>query len=62
MPKDITTNVQLAKHIRIPYFRSIFMRTTLLTGGVYQNESSIIWITRYSLGGVREAGRSYCLL
>jgi len=45
MPKDVTTNVQLqqlAKRIRIPYFRDIFMRTTLSTEGVYRNESGIV--------------------
>jgi len=45
MPKDVTTNVQLqqlAKRIRIPYFRDIFMRTTLPTEGVYRNESGIV--------------------
>lgn len=44
-PKGITTNVQLQqlrKRMRIPYFKCIFMRTTLPTGGVYWNESDII--------------------
>jgi len=31
---------QLTKLMRIPYFRGIFMRTTLPTGGVYRNERS----------------------
>ena len=48
MPKDVTTNVQLqqlAKRMRVPYFRDIFMRTILLTGEVYQNENDIVnWI------------------
>ena len=37
MPKSITTNVQLqqlAKRMRIPYFRDIFMRNILPTGEV----------------------------
>jgi len=45
MPKGITTNVQLqqlTKRMRIPYFRDIFMHTTLPTGAVYRNESSIV--------------------
>jgi len=46
MPKVTTTNAklqQLAKRMRIPYLRGIFMRTTLPIGRVYRNESSI-WI------------------
>ncbi|KAG5328141.1 SETMR methyltransferase, partial [Acromyrmex charruanus] len=43
IPNGITINYiqlqQLAKRMRIPYFRGIFMRTTLPTGGVYRNES-----------------------
>ena len=38
MPKDVITNVQLqqlAKHVHIPYFRGIFMRTILSTEMVY---------------------------
>ncbi|KYQ52679.1 hypothetical protein ALC60_08211 [Trachymyrmex zeteki] len=45
MPKGVTTNVQLqqlAKRMRIPYFRGIFMRTTLPTGTVYRNERGIV--------------------
>jgi len=30
------------ERMRIPYFRSVFMRTTLPTGGVYRNESGIV--------------------
>jgi len=44
MPKGVTTNIQLqqlANHMRIPYFRGIFMRTTLPTG-VHRNESGIV--------------------
>ena len=43
--KRITTNVQLqqlAKRMHIPYFRDIFMRTTLPTGEVYRNKSGIV--------------------
>jgi len=45
IPKGVTINVQLqqlAKHIRIPYFRGIFMRTTLSTRGVYRNKNNIV--------------------
>jgi len=45
IPKGVTTNVQLqqlTECMRIPYFRGIFMRTTLPTGGVRRNESGII--------------------
>ena len=48
MPKGVTINVQLqqlAKRMHIPYFRDIFMRTTLSIEGVYRNESNIVhWI------------------
>ena len=33
---------QLANRMRISYFRSIFMRTTLLVEEVYQNKSGIV--------------------
>jgi len=39
------TNVQpwqLAKRMYIPYFRKVFMHTTLLIGGVHRNKNSII--------------------
>ncbi|KYN07158.1 hypothetical protein ALC62_01878 [Cyphomyrmex costatus] len=45
IPTGVTTNVQLlqlAKRMRIPYFRSIFMRTTLPVEGVHRNESGIV--------------------
>ncbi|XP_071575288.1 uncharacterized protein [Temnothorax nylanderi] len=45
IPKGVTTNVQLqklAKRMRIPYFRGIFMRTALPTEGVRRNESGIV--------------------
>ena len=45
MPREITTDVQLQQlinRIRIPYFRGIFIRTTLPVEGVRQNESSIV--------------------
>ncbi|KYQ59127.1 hypothetical protein ALC60_01855 [Trachymyrmex zeteki] len=45
LPKGITTNVQLqqlANRMRIPYFRGIFMRTTLPVEGVHRNESGIV--------------------
>jgi len=39
-----TTNVQLklARRMRIPYFRSVFMRNALPTSGARQNESGIV--------------------
>jgi len=45
IPKGVTINVQLqqlTKRRRIPYFRCIFMRITLPTGGIRRNESSIV--------------------
>ncbi|KYN00529.1 hypothetical protein ALC62_08702, partial [Cyphomyrmex costatus] len=41
----VTTNVQLlqlAKRMCIPYFRGIFMRTTLPVEGVHRNENGIV--------------------
>ncbi|KYM99011.1 hypothetical protein ALC62_10261 [Cyphomyrmex costatus] len=45
IPTGVTTNVQLlqlAKRMRIPYFRGIFMRTTLPVEGVHRNESGFV--------------------
>lgn len=45
MPTGVTTNVQLmqlAKRMRIPYFRGVFMRDTLPISGVRRNESGIV--------------------
>ncbi|XP_071649168.1 uncharacterized protein [Temnothorax longispinosus] len=45
IPKGVTTNVQLqqlAKRMRIPYFRGIFMRDSLPIGGIRRNESGIV--------------------
>ena len=45
MPSGATINVQLnelARRMRISYFRSIFMRNTLPTSGVRRNESDIV--------------------
>ncbi|XP_077282380.1 uncharacterized protein LOC143908564 [Temnothorax americanus] len=45
IPKGVTTNVQLqqlAKRMRIPYFRGVFMRDSLLIGGIRRNESGIV--------------------
>jgi len=45
MSKGVTTDVQLrqlAKRMRIPYFRGVFMRTTLPTEGIRGNKSGII--------------------
>jgi len=59
MPKSVTTNVQLqqlANRMRIPYFRSIFMRTALPTG-VHQNKSGIVNLDNvegYSLGDMQK--------
>jgi len=44
MPKGVTTNIQLqqlTKRMRIPYFRGIFMRSTLLRR-VRRNVNSIV--------------------
>jgi len=39
MPKGITTNIQLQQLAKyIPYFKGIFMRTTLSTGSVSKRE------------------------
>lgn len=45
MPTGLTTNVQLerlAKRMRIPFFRGVFMRDALPIGCVRSNESGII--------------------
>ena len=45
MPVGTTTNVQLeqlAKRMRIPFFRGVFMRNSLPINGVRQNESGIV--------------------
>jgi len=45
MPTGVTTNVQLdqlAKRMRIPYFRGVFMRNTLPINGVRRNERGIV--------------------
>ena len=45
MPSGATTNVQLnelARRMRVPYFRGVFMRNTLPTSGVRRNESGIV--------------------
>ena len=45
MPSGATTNVQLnelARRMRVPYFRGVFMRNALPTSGVRRNESGIV--------------------
>ena len=45
MPSGATTNVQLnelARRMRVPYFRSVFMRIMLPTSGAHRNESGIV--------------------
>ncbi|KMQ82492.1 hypothetical protein RF55_22762, partial [Lasius niger] len=45
MPQGVTTNVQLlqlTKRMRIPFFRGVFMRDSLLIGGIYRIESGIV--------------------
>ncbi|KYN40000.1 hypothetical protein ALC56_05608 [Trachymyrmex septentrionalis] len=45
MPSGATTNAQLnelAKRMRIPYFRGVFMRNALPTSGAHRNESGIV--------------------
>ena len=60
MPSGATTNVQLnklARRMRVPYLRGIFMRNTLPTSDARRNESGIVNVDDgacYSLGSVRE--------
>ena len=45
MPSGATTNVQLdvlARRMRVPYFRGVFMRDDLPMSGVHRNESGIV--------------------
>lgn len=46
MPAGVTTNTQLdllARRMRIPFFRGVFMRDTLpVTSGIHRNESGIV--------------------
>ena len=45
MPSGAITNVQLnelARRMRVPYFRGVFMRNALPTSGVRRNESGIV--------------------
>lgn len=45
MPVGVTTDMQLnelAKRMRIPFFRGVFMRNALPAGGVRRNESGIV--------------------
>jgi len=45
IPAGITTNIQLdqlARRMRIPYFRGVFMRDTLPISGAHRNESGIV--------------------
>ncbi|KYN29034.1 hypothetical protein ALC57_01542 [Trachymyrmex cornetzi] len=45
MPSGTTTNVQLdvlARRMRVPYFREVFMRNVLPTSGVRRNGSGIV--------------------
>ena len=45
MPSGATTNVQLnelARRMRVPYFRDVFMRNTLPMSGAHRNESGIV--------------------
>ena len=51
---------QLANRMRISYFRSIFMRTTLLVEEVYQNKSGIVNLDcrGYTLGSICEKKES----
>ena len=45
MPAGVTTDAQLeelAKRMRIPFIRGVFMRNTLPAGGVRRNESGIV--------------------
>ena len=45
MPSGAITNVQLnelARRMRVPYFKGVFMRNTLPTSGAHRNESGIV--------------------
>ena len=45
MPSGAITNVQLnelARYMRVPYFRSVFVRNTLPMNGAHRNESGIV--------------------
>jgi len=45
IPADITTNIQLdqlARRMRTPYFRGVFMRDALPISGARRNESGIV--------------------
>ena len=45
MPSGATTNAQLnelARRMRVPYFRDVFMRNALPTSGARRNESGIV--------------------
>ena len=45
MPSGATTNAQLnelARRMRVPYFRGVFMRNALPTSGARRNESGIV--------------------
>ena len=45
MPSGAITNVQLnelARRMRVPYFKGVFMRNTLSTSGAHRNESGIV--------------------
>ncbi|KYN04508.1 hypothetical protein ALC62_04621 [Cyphomyrmex costatus] len=60
MPTGATTNVQLlqlAKRMRVPYFRGVFMRNALPKRKRYR-ESGRYDRLRYSLGSVREEEQS----
>jgi len=65
MSKGVTINVQLqqlASRMRIPYFRGIFMRTTL-PKEVRRNESGIMNLDNTegpdTLGGICKKGQSH---
>ena len=45
MPTGATTNIQLeelARRMRIPFFRGVFMRNNLPISGIRHNESGIV--------------------
>ena len=62
MPAGVTTNVQLdqlARLMRVPFFRDVFMRNALPISSVRRNKSGIVNLdgSRYSLGSIRKEGK-----
>ena len=59
MPSGATTNVQLnklARRMRVPYLRGIFMRNTLPTSDARRNESGIVNLDDTTRSGTHFGG------